>query len=79
MSGKRGRPVHAGEIFEVHVHLRLRTGEDDDLIAFLNGIPPRRRAATLKVALRAGGMKVFSQAEGLPDDDLANALGDLLL
>jgi hypothetical protein len=41
--------------WECHIHLRLRVGDDDDLIAFLSNLPPRKRASALKAALRTGG------------------------
>lgn len=74
----RGRPPSGSPTRSFHIHLRLREGEDDDLIAFLEGMPARKRAVALKAALRAGGM----QAPGMPDasdeDDLAEALDDFL-
>jgi hypothetical protein len=59
----------------VNVKFHLRPGEDDDLIRFFAALPPHRRAAALKVALRSGGM-AQAIAEGLPDDA---ALTDALL
>ena len=59
----------------VNVKFHLRPGEDDDLIRFFAALPPHRRAAALKVALRSGGM-VQAAAESLPDDA---ALTDALL
>ena len=59
----------------VNVKFHLRPGEDDDLIRFFAALPPYRRAAALKVALRSGGMAQVA-AEGLPDDA---ALTDALL
>ena len=47
---KHGRPVSPLLAVECHIHLRLRVGEDDDLIAFLNTLPARRRASTIKSA-----------------------------
>ena len=47
----RGRPASTTPAWECHIHLRLRVGEDDDLIAFLSSLPPRRRAQALKLAL----------------------------
>jgi hypothetical protein len=46
----RGRPVSTVPTWECHVHLRLRVGEDDDLIAFLSKLPPRKRTTALKAA-----------------------------
>jgi len=58
----RGRPLSATPSWECQIHLRLRLGEDDDLIAFLESIPPRRRVQAIKSALRSGGMG-FRQLE----------------
>jgi hypothetical protein len=60
---------------KINVKFHLRPGEDDDLIRFFAALPPHRRAAALKVALRSGGM-AQAAAEGLPDDA---ALTDALL
>jgi len=74
----RGRPVSAVPTWECHVHLRLRVGEDDDLIAFLNTLPARRRASTIKAALRNGGMGFGLTNDDSSDDDLISALDDFL-
>ena len=50
------RPPLTCESVEVHVHLRLRRGEDDDLIAFFAQAAPRQRGTLLKSALRSGQM-----------------------
>ena len=73
----RGRPVSAVPTWECHVHLRLRVGEDDDLIAFLRNLPPRRRTTALKAALRAGRLPA-TKDESFLDDDMASALDDFL-
>ena len=52
----RGRPRSVLQAWEYHLHLRLRIGEDDDLIAYLGRLPLRGRALALKAALRSGGM-----------------------
>ncbi len=76
---KRGRPREQGEEVEIILHLRLRRGRDDDLIEFFDSIPPRRKVAAVKMALRAGGMTTV-RIEDLPDeDDLEEALDALLL
>ncbi|MEI7849322.1 MAG: hypothetical protein WCK35_26220 [Chloroflexota bacterium] len=64
---KRGRPSSSSLIWEFHIHLRLREGDDDDLIAFLQRIPNRRRTSAIKAALRAGGMEDI-HPETLDDD-----------
>jgi hypothetical protein len=73
----RGRPVSAVPTWQCHLHLRLRVGEDDDLIAFLSNLPPRRRTTALKAALRAGGMPAAAD-ESLLDEDLSGLLDDFL-
>jgi len=75
---KRGRPVSTAPTWECHVHLRLRVGEDDDLIAFLSNLPSRRRASALKSALRTGGMGSGMLADDSSDDDLLAAIDDFL-
>ncbi len=74
----RGRPASTAPAWECHIHLRLRAGEDDDLIAFLSNLPPRRRALALKVALRSGGMQIDPMRNDSLDDELAAAADDFL-
>jgi hypothetical protein len=51
----------------IRTAITLREGEDDDLIKAFNRVPPRKRAAFIKAAMRAGGIQV--DIGGLPDDD----------
>ena len=74
----RGRPASTAPAWECHIHLRLRAGEDDDLIAFLSNLPPRRRALALKVALRSGAMQTDQMRDNSLDDELAAAADDFL-
>jgi hypothetical protein len=74
----RGRPASTDPAWECHIHLRLRAGQDDDLIHFLSSLPPRRRALALKVALRSGGMQNGLVIDESPDDELAAAADDFL-
>ena len=74
----RGRPVSTAPVWECHIHLRLRVGEDDDLIAFLSKIPARKRVVVLKSALRAGGANLSQVESGLPDEELLENLDDFL-
>ena len=74
----RGRPASTAPAWECHIHLRLRAGEDDDLIAFLSNLPSRRRAQALKVALRSGGMQTGQIVDNCIDDELASAADDYL-
>jgi hypothetical protein len=74
----RGRPPATTPAWECHIHLRLREGEDDDLIAFLRNLPSRKRAAAVKAALRNGGMGLDSSQDASTDDELLAALDDFL-
>ena len=78
MTGKRGRPVCSEPEVRVAIHLRLREGQDNDLIAFFASLPPRQRALRLKLALRSGGMQSISNANNMQDEDLNNALESFL-
>lgn len=63
----------------VHIHLRLRLGEDDDLIKFFNRAGYMCKARAVKAALRMGGLPTddtfFIAEEGGAED----ALNDLLI
>jgi hypothetical protein len=74
----RGRPAFEGQTWDCQVHLRLRVGEDDDLIAFLSKIPARRRVSAIKAALRSGGMSLNQADDGHAEDELLSALDDFL-
>ncbi len=74
----RGRPRSTSLTVVIRAVLTLREGEDDDLIAAFQSVPPRKRAAFIKAAMRSGGLTV--NVEGLPDDeDLADSLESFLL
>lgn len=74
-----GRPRLDVNVHRFHVNLTLREGEDDDLITFFSSIPDRHRVAAIKMALRSGNMQL-AMATDLPDDEeLADALDELLL
>lgn len=53
--------------------LHLYEGEDDDLIAFFESLPPRKRRAGLKAALRAGGMSAVRIEASGDDEELLEA------
>ena len=74
----RGRPASHAALWETHVHLRLRVGEDDDIIAFFENIPPGRRVSALKSALRAGGMQAPHVTNADLENDLIFAATDFL-
>ncbi len=75
---RRGRPPLAQPSRVYTIKLRLRPGEDDDLVAFLEAIPLRSRAAAVKAALRSGRL-VAPAAAGPADGEMAAALDALLL
>ena len=66
---KRGRKKKAGVRHLYRISLPLWEGEDDDLIAFLEGLPSRKRAAGIKLALRSGGALADLQPTDLNNDD----------
>lgn len=72
-----GRPRDSREEIEITLHLRLRRGRDDDLIAFFAAFPPGMRVAAFKMAFRNGTM-VTTNTSLVSDDDLDNALEMLL-
>jgi hypothetical protein len=74
----RGRPALKSQTWEFQIHMRLRAGMDDDLIAFLSKIPPRRRTSAIKAALRSGGIALSQVEADDTDDELLSALDDFL-
>ena len=72
------RPALRCETVEVHVHLRLRRGEDDDLIAFFAQAAPRQRGTLLKSALRSGQMDGLTQTTEADEAELADAIADFV-
>ncbi len=58
--------------------LCLREGEDDDLIAFLDSVPARGRAAAIIMAMRAGGVSAATEHLDVDDQALAAALDDMM-
>jgi len=73
-----GRPRLDHPVIQVHVHLRLHKGEDDDLITLFHRVPEGKFSAFLKSALRNGAGPLTNTA-GLPDDSsLTEHLDDFL-
>ncbi|MBI5564565.1 MAG: hypothetical protein HY870_06710 [Chloroflexi bacterium] len=68
------RPPLQCEVVELHVHLRLRRGEDDDLIRFFEQAGTRQRGLALKIALRAGGLSEQALDDGPTEAELTTAL-----
>ena len=75
---KRGRRKAERPSLQFLIHLRLREGDDEDLIAFLRSIPNRRRAAAIKSALRAGGVQSTGVKDMEDDEELAASVDDFL-
>jgi len=73
----RGRPRLDCPVKQVRITLSLRSGEDDDLLTFFTGLPNGRRAAALKIALRAGGVSLLD-VPTISDDDLGQTIQDLV-
>lgn len=66
-------------LISVHIHLRLRSGEDDDLINFFNRAGSMCKARAVKAALRMGGLPT-NESFFIPEEDGAeDALNDLIL
>ena len=75
--GIRGRPKLDCLVKQVRITLSLRSGEDDDLLTFFTGLPNGRRAAALKIALRAGGVSLLETPPN-SDNDLEQTIQDLV-
>jgi len=80
MGKRRGRPRLEQQNVIVEVYLRLKPGQDNDLIEFFATIPPGMRVATVKSALRSGGMRQELDAiNEQADEELAEFTGNVLL
>ena len=66
---KRGPKKKVGVRRRYDIRLYLWEGEDDDLIAFLEGLPDRQRPAGIKLALRSGGALSDLQSSALKDEE----------
>ena len=76
-----GRPTLAELDIErvlIRISLTLHEGEDDDLISWFDSIPDRKRAQSVKVALRQGGMTSQDQQEEFEEFISDELLDDLL-
>jgi hypothetical protein len=75
-----GRPRLEAPTSHIKLTLSLRPGEDDDLQAWFDRLPPRERAARVKAALRQGGVShapiIADEAGDLLDDAAFAALLD---
>ena len=73
-----GRPRLPQPAVVVQIKLHLRPEEDGDLIGFFAGIPPYRRAAQVKQALRSGGLASEVTSSMADDDELTSLAQGLL-
>jgi hypothetical protein len=63
----------------MHIHLRLRPGEDDDLILFFNRAGTNCKARAVKAALRMGGLPNTESFFAPEEDGAEDALSDLVI
>ena len=73
-----GRPSLAVPARLIRITLSLRPGEDDDLLAFFDGLPAGSRARTVVTALRQGGVRETAVNQAFDEVELLAALDDLL-
>lgn len=73
-----GRPSLDVPARLVRITLSLRPGEDDDLLAFFDGLPIGSRARAVVTALRQGGVGETAVGGAFDEADLFAALDDLL-
>jgi len=75
----RGRPRRRKRPRTYNVKLVLYDGEDDDLIAYLDAAPVRRRAAAVKQAMRSGDIARLDLPDLPGDEEMIDAFEDLLI
>ena len=74
MKRHRGRPRLTVQPQVINIKLRLHPGEDEDLLSFLSGVPDRRRASAVKMAMRSGNLARVDTATLQDDDDFEELL-----
>ncbi len=75
MAGRKPLPARA---MLIRASLILRAGEDDDLIRAFQAVPPRKRAAFIKAAMRSGQLQ-GALLDDLPgDDELEQSMASFL-
>ena len=65
----RGRKPKEGVRHKFEIKLYLWEGEDDDLLAFFESLPSRKRAAGIRMALRSGGALADLSSTDMSDED----------
>lgn len=73
------RPRFDGVIHTVRLSLRLREGDDDDLILFFEQTGDRGRARAVVQALRQGGLTFTGTDDADEDAELYESLGGLMM
>ncbi len=73
-----GRPPLDVPARLIRITLSLRPGEDDDLLAFFDGLPPGGRARAVVTALRQGGVGETAVGRAFDEADLLAALEEML-
>jgi hypothetical protein len=74
-----GRPTNEVETIRVHIQLSLRPGRDDDLITFFAALPRGYRASAVMAAMRSGDLNATTDPDYVADDEMTDALMDLML
>ena len=64
--------------FTMRITLTLYEGEDDDLIDWFDSIPFRKRAKSVKTALRQGGASTENEEDSFEEFISDDLLDDLL-
>ena len=73
------RPRFDGVIHTVRLSLRLREGEDDDLIGFFEQLGDRGRARAVIQALRQGGLTFTGNEAEDEDEGLYASLDGMMM
>lgn len=74
----RGRKPKQGVRHKYEIKLYLWEGEDDDLIAFFESLPDRKRATGVRMALRSGDALGDLQVAEVDDEEMDFDLDDFL-
>ncbi|MHC1732951.1 MAG: hypothetical protein AB9888_13110 [Bacteroidales bacterium] len=74
---KLGRPPLSQETVVVQIKLRLKVGQDDDLIKFFDNIPKGQIPACLKSALRSGNIDIFPE-ELVEEYEIMNMIDNMV-
>ena len=73
-----GRPPLENPPQVYNISLRCYPVQDDDLITWLDALPPRARAAAVRARLRTGTAPALTTGDAIADTELDDTLGGLL-